>query len=77
MTDWKQLSSRNWVRKRWRSDKESDNHCSVCDAPFNRPDTYYVRPAYTDGEVWMCASCFDEMNEAIGQGLDHRYGRRP
>lgn len=74
--EWAEIAEKTWIRRRWRSINTEQDHCFVCEAPFNRPDTYYVRPAYTDGSRWMCASCFDEMTDALGDGLDHRYGRR-
>ncbi len=73
------LIQRNWTRRRWRStgkSDENDERCVVCDTAFNRPDTYYVRPAYTDGQSWICAACFDRMKKDAGEEIDHRYGRR-
>jgi hypothetical protein len=50
--------------------------CVQCGAHLNRKDTYYVRPAYTDGELWLCSACYDRMTEAADETIDHRYGRR-
>lgn len=66
---------KSWVRRRWRSDEDS-KRCVRCEASINRPDAYYVRPAYTDGRNWMCVPCFDRMTKAATGSIDHRYGYR-
>ena len=76
MSGWEELAARSWTRKRWRATGDSEDRCVRCEASFNRPDAYYVRPAYTDGEVWMCAACYDRMTIGTGNEIDHRYGQR-
>jgi len=71
------LSKRSWRRKRWRKRRgEPVAHCVSCGAYLNRKDSYYVRPAYTDGSVWLCSGCYDRMTETAHIEKDHRYGRR-
>ncbi len=65
-----------WIRRRWRSTGNALERCLVCGVALNRPDTYYVRPAYTDGKSWICAPCIDRKKAAEGEEVDHRYGRR-
>lgn len=67
------FSERKWRRKRWRKRRgEPVVRCAACGVRLNRRDTYYVRPAYTDGEVWLCSGCY----ERLAEDPDHRYGRR-
>ena len=70
-------SARKWRRRRWRKgDKEAVQRCRDCGSTLNRIDTYYVRPAYTDGDAWLCSGCFDRMTDRENAARDHRYGRR-
>ena len=70
-------TARKWRRRRWRKgEKDHVTRCSDCGATLNRIDTYYVRPAYTDGDVWLCSGCFDRMTDQANIARDHRYGRR-
>jgi hypothetical protein len=32
---------------------------------LHRKGTYYLRPVYTDGEVWLCQQAYDEMIEQV------------
>ena len=32
---------------------------------MHRKGTYYLRPAYTDGKVWLCQQAYDEMIEWV------------
>lgn len=71
------LTDRTWIRRRWRKRRDEPvAHCVECDAHLNRSDTYYVRPAYTDGNVWLCAVCFDRLSDDAHIDRDHRYGFR-
>lgn len=35
--------------------------CVAFGTPIHRAGTYYVRPAYTDGERWLSQQAYDEM----------------
>lgn len=68
---------RKWTRRRWRKRRgEPVAQCIECGAHLNRKDTYYVRPAYSDGQVWLCSGCYDRMSDEAHIARDHRYGRR-
>jgi hypothetical protein len=59
--DWIALSKRNWKRKRGRNVNDEIQLCCVFGTPIHRLGTYYVRPAYTDGELWMCKKAYQKM----------------
>ena len=62
-TFWEELARRPWKRKRWhRTDGSVESEtCFVYGTPIHRKGTYYLRPAYTDGDVWICQQAYDEM----------------
>lgn len=69
--------ARTWTRKRWRKRHGEDVvRCASCGTTLNRADTYYVRPAYTDGEEWLCSGCYDRLTDRADIDRDHRYGHR-
>ena len=35
--------------------------CAAYGTPIHRAGTYYRRPAYTDGERWLCQQAHDEL----------------
>jgi len=60
---WEALAARRWRRVKWRHAGEGPPE-GVCDAygtPLHRPGTYYLRPVYTDGSVWLCQRAYEEM----------------
>jgi len=71
---WEALSKRSWRRARWhRTDGCATSEiCFAYGKPLHRTGTYYLRPAYTDGEVWLCQQAYDEM---IGRIEGHRASR--
>jgi hypothetical protein len=76
---WEALAARPWRRVKWRR-SGTDPSGEVCDAygtPLHRAGTYYLRPAYTDGEVWLCQRAYEEMvRRTRGDQASRRYGRR-
>ena len=76
---WEDLATRSWRRVKWRrADGEAPARCVAYDRPIHRTGTYYVRPAYTDGEVWLCQQAYEEMmRRTQGHRPSRRYGRRP
>lgn len=76
---WQNLAARSWRRVKWRrADAEAElAHCVAYDRPIHRAGTYYVRPAYTDGEVWLCQQAYEEMvRRTEGRRPSRRYSRR-
>ncbi|NNF57511.1 MAG: hypothetical protein HKN04_04650 [Rhodothermaceae bacterium] len=72
---WKALAARPWRRVKWRR-QDGEPPASTCVAygtPIHREGTYYLRPAYTDGEAWLCQQAYDEM---IRRTQGHRASRR-
>lgn len=69
---WNDLATRTWRRVKWRKDgpQAALARCVAYDRPIHRTGTYYVRPAYTDGEVWLCQQAYAEM-------IHRTQGRRP
>jgi hypothetical protein len=63
---WEALAARDWRRVRWRRSRSPDAPpegatCAAYGTPLHRTGTYYVRPAYTDGAIWLCQQAYDEM----------------
>lgn len=72
---WADLAARPWRRVRWRKARSPDAppegaRCVAFDTPIHRAGTYYVRPAYTDGAVWLSQQGYDAM-------VRHARGVRP
>lgn len=82
---WDALVARPWRRVRWRRTASStgeappaDARCAAFDLPIHRAGTYYVRPAYTDGDAWLSQQGYDEMvRRTKGRRAARRTGRRP
>ena len=75
---WEALAARPWRRVKWRrADAEVElARCVAYDRPIHRRGTYYVRPAYTDGEVWLCQQAYEEMMyRTAGNRPSRRYSR--
>ena len=75
---WEALAERSWRRVKWRrTDGAPPNErCIAYDRPLHRRGTYYLRPAYTDGEVWLCQQAYDEMvRRTEGRRPSRRYSR--
>lgn len=70
---WEALAAREWRRVRWRRGEASDATCVAFGLPIHRVGTYYVRPAYTDGAVWLSQQGYDEM---VRRTAGHRASRR-
>lgn len=75
---WADLRAVRWRRKKWRpgSETSEDRRCVACGLVLHPAGSYYLRPAYWDGDRWMCVRCHHEMMHAEGQPSDNRYGRR-
>lgn len=63
---WEALATRPWRRVRWRRARTPDAPpegatCVAFGTPIHRAGTYYVRPAYTDGDAWLSQQGYDEM----------------
>lgn len=63
---WDDLAARTWRRVRWRRSRSPEAppegaRCVAFDTPIHRVGTYYVRPAYTDGNVWLSQQGYDAM----------------
>lgn len=76
---WAALAARRWRRVRWRRSSPAsvapppDARCIAFGLPIHRVGTYYVRPAYTDGDVWLSQQGYDEM---VRQTAGRRASRR-
>lgn len=69
---WADLASRSWRRVRWRAGLGEDAVCAAYGTPIHREGTYYRRPAYTDGAVWLSQQAHDELRRRSATGLDRR-----
>jgi hypothetical protein len=63
---WEALARRPWRRVKWRAHEAPPEAaatavCAAYGTPLHRAGTYYLRPAYTDGEVWLCQQAYEEM----------------
>jgi len=38
-----------------------DATCAAYQTPIHRTGTYYRRPAYTDGTVWLSQQAYDDL----------------
>lgn len=77
---WEALAERSWRRVKWRRSDGAppSERCFAYDIPLHRPGTYYLRPAYTDGEVWLCQRAYEEMvRRTRGRTPSRRYSRPP
>lgn len=73
---WEALASRVWRRVRWRrGEAPTDALCVAFGLPLHRAGTYYVRPAYTDGAVWLSQQGYDEMVRRTTGGRASRRSR--
>ena len=64
------LAARPWRRVRWRvgvADVPAEARCAAFGLPLHRAGTYYRRPVYTDGAVWLSQRAFDEMTRRTGR----------
>ena len=67
---WADLAARPWRRVRWRlgvADVPAEARCAAFGLPLHRAGTYYRRPVYTDGAVWLSQRAFDEMTRQTGR----------
>ena len=64
---WEELADRSWHRARWHRTDGSpvSETCFAFGKPLHRKGTYYLRPVYTDGEIWLCQQAYDEMIERV------------
>ena len=58
---WQDLEGRAWRRVRWRAGLGEGARCAAYGTPIHRTGTYYRRPAYTDGELWLSQQAHDEL----------------
>lgn len=76
---WRALAARRWRRVKWRrsTGEPRTEVCAAYGTPIHREGTYYLRPAYTDGELWLCQRAYEEMvRRTRGTRPSRRYGRR-
>ena len=78
---WADLASREWRRIRWRTSRTPDAPpdgatCVAFGTPIHKMGSYYVRPAYTDGSVWLSQQAYDEMVR-LTRGERGSRSRRP
>ncbi|MEM6328540.1 MAG: hypothetical protein AAF791_15600 [Bacteroidota bacterium] len=76
---WDDLARRRWRRVRWRKgDAAEMATCALFGTPIHRRGTYYVRPAYTDGERWLSQQGYDAlMRRTQNRRASRRSGERP
>ena len=80
---WEALASAEWRRVRWRRSRSPDAPpegavCAAYGTPIHRAGTYYVRPAYTDGERWLSQQAYDAMVRHVRRRrASRRSGGRP
>ncbi len=80
---WESLAEAEWRRVRWRTSRTPDAPpegamCVAFETPIHRTGTYYVRPAYTDGERWLSQQAYDQMIRRVRQRrASRRSGERP
>ena len=80
---WEALARAEWRRVRWRRTRAPDAPpegavCAAFGTPIHREGTYYVRPAYTDGERWLSQQAYDAMARRVRRGrASRRSGGRP
>ena len=76
---WAGLAARPWRRVRWRvglgEAPDAEARCAAFGTPLHRAGTYYRRPAYTDGTLWLSQQGFDEMTRRTGGGRASRQTR--
>ena len=76
---WADLAARTWRRVRWRvgvvdvpGDPQAEARCAAFGLPLHRAGTYYRRPVYTDGALWLSQPAFDEMTRRAGRALSRQ-----
>ncbi len=77
---WADLAGRTWRRVKWRrSDGAARTEiCAAYGTPIHRSGTYYLRPAYTDGERWLSQRGWEELvRRTAGARPSRRYSRPP
>jgi hypothetical protein len=75
---WEDLASRRWRRVKWRrsTGEPLEETCAAYGTPIHRAGTYYLRPAYTDGEFWLSQRAYEEMvRRTTGRRASRRYSR--
>lgn len=74
---WAALARRDWRRVRWRRTPGAGAGavCAAFGTPIHRRGTYYVRPAYTDGELWLSQQGYDAMVRATRGARASRQSR--
>ncbi|MEM8599653.1 MAG: hypothetical protein AAGF99_07020 [Bacteroidota bacterium] len=55
---WQALAARGWRRART---APIEAVCHAYGIPIHRKGTYYRRPAYTDGAVWLSQQAYDTL----------------
>lgn len=55
---WQTLAARDWRRTRT---APANAVCLAFGTPIHRLGTYYRRPAYSDGAVWLSQQAYDTM----------------
>ena len=58
---WADLARRRWRRTRWRADLGEEAVCAAYGTPIHRTGTYYRRPVYTDGTLWLSQQAHDDL----------------
>jgi hypothetical protein len=71
---WADLAGRRWRRVKGR---DAAAVCAVFGTPLHRAGTYYLRPVYTDGVLWLSQRGYEALRRRAGEGVPpRRYGRR-
>ena len=74
--DWASLAQKPWVRMKWREMPAQSTVCCVFGTPIHRKGTYYLRPAYFDGTLWMSQQAYKEMCRQVGKPIHNQYKRK-
>ena len=80
---WAALAERPWRRVRWRQARSPGAppegvRCVAYGTPIHRAGTYYVRPAYTDGDAWLSQQAYEELvRRTRGARASRRTSDRP
>lgn len=77
---WADLARRPWRRVKWRRTDGAvpTETCAAYGTPIHRAGTYYLRPAYTDGERWLSQRGYEELTRrTTGVRPSRRYSRPP
>ncbi len=69
---WADLATRHWRRTRWRKGMAEDATCAAYGSPIHRNGTYYRRPAYTDGALWLSQQAYDALRKWMDESTNRQ-----